>query len=168
MSCVFAAKNLSKGLKRFLKRKSKDGSLTTWHYSIRFHKKWVNYVFLLYQYCKLIKLSKQLSIRNPFNRQFGWIVISFLALGLPFGVKETLGKTSLAITMCGYIMFASWFIFAFKGFLFTFDDLNGSLINIKEAIEDLPDQDSPHVKKLRRMYERTPLISGCGMFGVER
>ena len=52
-------------------------------------------------------------------------------------------------------MFASWFIFAFKGFLFTFDDLNGSLINIKEAIEDLPDRDSPHVKKLRRMYERT-------------
>ena len=40
--------------------------------------------------------------------------------------------------------------------------------SIKEAIEDLPDQESPHVKKLRRMYERTPPISGCGMFGVER
>ena len=98
----------------------------------------------------------------------GWIVICFLALGLPFGVKEALGKTSLAFTICGYVGFASWYIFALKGVLFTFDDLNGSLINIKEAIEDLPDQDSPHVKKLRRMYERTPPISGCGMFGVER
>ena len=98
----------------------------------------------------------------------GWIVISFLALGLPFDVKETLDATSLAITICGYFCFASWYIFALKGLLFTFDDLNGSLINIKEAIEDLPDQDSLNVKKLRRMYERTPLISGCGMFGVER
>ena len=98
----------------------------------------------------------------------GWIVISFLGFGLPFGVKETLGKTSLALTICGYVIFASWYIFCLKGLLFTFDDLNGSLINIKEAIEDLPDQNSPHVKKLRRMYDRTPHISGCGMFGVER
>ena len=89
-------------------------------------------------------------------------------MGLPFGVKETLDKTSLAVSICGYLLFASWYIFTLKGLLFTFDDLNGSLINVKEAIEDLPDQDSPHVKKLRRMYERTPHISGCGMFAVER
>ena len=92
----------------------------------------------------------------------------FLAFGLPFGVKETLSKTSLAINICGFLIFASWYIFLLKGLLFTFDDLNGSLINVKEAIEDLPDQDSPHVKKLRRMFERTPHISGCGMFAVER
>ena len=89
-------------------------------------------------------------------------------MGLPFGVKEHLNQTSLAITICGYILFASLFIFYIKAYMFTIDDLNGSLINIKEAIEDLPDQNSPHVKKLRRMYERTPHISGCGMFGVER
>ena len=89
-------------------------------------------------------------------------------MGLPFGVKETLGKTSLAINICGYVGFASWYIFALKGLLFTSDDLNGSLVNVKEAIEDLPDQDRPYVKKLRRMYDRTPYISGCGMFGVER
>ena len=65
-------------------------------------------------------------------------------------------------------MFASYYVFVLKGLLFTFDDLNGSLINIKEAIEDLPDQNSPRVQKLRRMFERTPHISGCGMFGVER
>ena len=100
--------------------------------------------------------------------QFGWIIISFLALGLPFGVKETLNTTSLAISISGYLMFASYYVFTLKGLLFTFDDLNGSLVNVKEAIEDLPDQDSPHVKKLRRMFERTPRISGCGMFGVER
>ena len=94
--------------------------------------------------------------------------MSFLAFGLPFGVKETLGKTSLAISICGYLLFATWYIFLVKGLLFTFDDLNGSLIIVKEAIEDLPDQDSPHVKKLRRMFERTPHISGCGMFAVER
>ena len=95
-------------------------------------------------------------------------MISFLALGLPFGVKETMNTTSLAITICGYLIFASYYVFVLKGLLFTFDDLNGSLINIKEAIEDLPDQNSPRVKKLRRMFERTPHISGCGMFGVER
>ena len=95
-------------------------------------------------------------------------MISFLALGLPYGIKETLNKTSLAITICGYLMFASFYVFTLKGLLFTFDDLNGSLVNVKEAIEDLPDQDSPHVKKLWRMFERTPLISGCGLFGVER
>ena len=83
-------------------------------------------------------------------------------------MKEHLNQTSLAITICGYILFASLFIFYIKAYMFTIDDLNGSLINVKEAIEDLPDQDSPHVKKLRRMYERTPHISGCGMFGVER
>ena len=94
--------------------------------------------------------------------------MSFLAFGLPFGVKETLSKTSLAISICGYLIFATWYIFLVKGLLFTFDDLNGSLVNVKEAIEDLPDQESPHVKKLRRMFERTPHISGCGMFGVER
>ena len=95
-------------------------------------------------------------------------MICFLALGLPFGVMETLDKSSLAISICGYLLFASWYIFTCKALLFTFDDLNGSLINVKEAIEDLPDQDSPHVKKLRRMFERTPHISGCGMFAVER
>ena len=95
-------------------------------------------------------------------------MISFLALGLPFGVKETMNTTSLAITICGYLIFASYYVFVLKGLLFTFDDLNGSLVNIKEAIEDLPDQNSPRVKKLRRMFERTPHISGCGMFGVER
>ena len=94
--------------------------------------------------------------------------MSFLAFGLPFGVKETLSKTSLAISICGYLIFATWYIFLVKGLLFTFDDLNGSLVNVKEAIEDLPDQESPHVKKLRRMFERTPRISGCGMFAVER
>ena len=94
--------------------------------------------------------------------------MSFLAFGLPFGVKEILSKTSLAISICGYLIFATWYIFLVKGLLFTFDDLNGSLVNVKEAIEDLPDQESPHVKKLRRMFERTPHISGCGMFGVER
>ena len=101
-------------------------------------------------------------------RQVAWIIISFLALGLPFGAKETLNTTSLAITICGYLMFASYYVFVLKGLLFTFDDLNGSLVNVKEAIEDLPDQDGPYVKKLRRMFERTPHISGCGMFGVER
>ena len=95
-------------------------------------------------------------------------MISFLALGLPFGVKETMNTTSLAITICGYLIFASYYVFVLKGLLFTFDDLNGSLVNIKEAIEDLPDQDSPRVKKLRRMFERTPQISGCGLFGVQR
>ena len=95
-------------------------------------------------------------------------MICFLGLGLPFGVMETLDKTSLAISICGYILFASWYMLTLKGLLFTFDDLNGSLINVKEAIEDLPDQDSPYVKKLRRMFERTPHISGCGMFAVER
>ena len=65
-------------------------------------------------------------------------------------------------------MFGSFYIFTLKGLLFTFDDLNGSLVNVKEAIEDLPNQDSPHVKKLRRMFERTSPISGCGLFGVER
>ena len=95
-------------------------------------------------------------------------MICFLGLGLPFGVMETLDKTSLAISTCGYIIFASWYMSTLKGLLFTFDDLNGSLINVKEAIEDLPDQDSPSVKKLRRMFERTPRISGCGMFAVER
>ena len=65
-------------------------------------------------------------------------------------------------------MFGSFYIFTLKGLLFTFDDLNGSLVNVKEAIEDLPDQDSPHVKRLRRMFERTSPISGCGLFGVER
>ena len=83
-------------------------------------------------------------------------------------MKESLSQTSLAVTICGYILYASLFIFYIKGYMFTFDDLNGSLINIKEAIEDLPDQESTHVKILRRMYERTPQISGCGMFGVER
>ena len=95
-------------------------------------------------------------------------MISFLALGLPYGIKETLNKTSLAITICGYLLFASFYVFTLKGLLFTFDDLNGSLVNVKEAIEDLPEQDSPNVKKLRRMFERTPLISGRGLFEVER
>ena len=103
-----------------------------------------------------------------FYRQVSWIIIGFLALGLPFGVKENLNQISLAMSIFGYILYASCFIFYIKGYMFSFDDLNGSLINIKEAIEDLPDQDSPHVKKLRRMYDRTPHISGCGMFGVER
>ena len=107
-------------------------------------------------------------MNNNFCRQVSWIIIGFLALGLPFGVKESLNQTSLAITIFGYLLYASLFIFYIKGYMFTFDDLNGSLINIKEAIEDLPDQDSPHVKTLKRMYERTPHISGCGMFGVER
>ena len=108
------------------------------------------------------------NILNDLFRQFSWIIIGFLALGLPFGVKESLNKTSLAVTICGYLLYASFFIFYLKGFLFTFDDLNGSLINVKEAIEDLPEQDSLNVKKLRRMFERTPLISGRGLFGVER
>ena len=89
-------------------------------------------------------------------------------MGLPIGVKETLNRTSLAITICGYLLYASVYIFYIKSLVFTLDDLNGSLVNIKEAIEDLPGQDSPHVRKLRRMFERTPQISGCGLFGVER
>ena len=101
-------------------------------------------------------------------RQFSWIVIGFLALGIPFGAKESLNQTSLAVTICGYLLYASFFIFYLKGFLFTFYDLNCSLINVKEAIEDLPEQDSLNVKKLRRMFERTPLISGRGLFEVER
>ena len=101
-------------------------------------------------------------------RQAAWIVIAFLALGLPFGLKETLNNTSIGITICGYIIFAIYYVFTLKGILFTFDDLNVSLINVKEAIEDLPDQDGPHVKKLWRMFERTPHISGCRMFDVER
>ena len=92
----------------------------------------------------------------------------FLALGLAFGVKESLNNTSLVITICGYTLYASVFIFYVKGFLFTFDDLNRSLVNVREAIDDLPDQDCARVKKLRRMFERTPRISGCGMFEVKR
>ena len=103
-----------------------------------------------------------------FLRQIAWIGISFLALGLPIGVSENLNRTSLAFTICGYLLYASVYIFYIKSLVFTLDDLNSSLVNIKEAIEDLPGQDSPHVKNLRRMFERTPHISGCGLFGVER
>ena len=77
-------------------------------------------------------------------------------------------KTALGITICGYLLFASVFIFYIKGLLFSLEDLNNSLVNVKEAIEDLPNQDSLHVKKLRRMLERTSPVSGCGLFGVER
>ena len=106
-------------------------------------------------------------ILNSF-RQVSWIIIGFLALGLPFGIKESLNKTSFAFTICGYLFYASFFVFFLKGLLFTFDDLNKSLINVKEAIDDLPNQESDHVKKLRRMFEKTPRISGCGMFEVKR
>ena len=77
-----------------------------------------------------------------------------------------LSTTSMLMTTIGSITFTITYLFIVKAALFTVDELNESLVNIKEAIEDLEDQDSDKVKSLRRMFERTSPISGYGMFEV--
>ena len=47
-----------------------------------------------------------------------------------------------------------------QGFLSRLQDVNDSLLNIREAVEDLPDQDGDGVKKLRRMADRMQPVSG--------
>ena len=47
-----------------------------------------------------------------------------------------------------------------QGFLFCLHDVNDSLVNIREAVEDLPDQEGDSVKKLRRMVDRMKPVSG--------
>ena len=47
-----------------------------------------------------------------------------------------------------------------KGLLFRLHDVNDSLVNIREAVEDLPDQEGDSVKKLRRMVDRMKPVSG--------
>ena len=97
--------------------------------------------------------------------QIGWILFSFLSFGLPFGAKM-LSTTSMLMTMIGAFTLSIGYLLLAKAFLFTVDELNESLVNIKEAIEDLEDQDGDKVKSLRRMFERTSPISGYGMFEV--
>ena len=50
-----------------------------------------------------------------------------------------------------------------KGLLFRLHDVNDSLVNIREAVEDLPDQEGDSVKKLRRMVDRMKPVSGWVM-----
>ena len=47
-----------------------------------------------------------------------------------------------------------------QGFLSRLQDVNDSLLNIREAVEDLPDQEGDSVKKLRRMVDRMKPVSG--------
>ena len=77
-----------------------------------------------------------------------------------------LSTTSMLMTTIGSLTLTITYLFMVKAALFTVDELNESLVNIKEAIEDLEDQDSDKVKSLRRMFERTSPISGYGMFEV--
>ena len=77
-----------------------------------------------------------------------------------------LSTTSMLMTTIGSLTLTITYLFMVKAVLFTVDELNESLVNIKEAIEDLEDQDSDKVKSLRRMFERTSPISGYGMFEV--
>ena len=77
-----------------------------------------------------------------------------------------LSTTSMLMTTIGSLTLTITYLFMVKAALFTVDEVNESLVNIKEAIEDLEDQDSDKVKSLRRMFERTSPISGYGMFEV--
>ena len=54
----------------------------------------------------------------------------------------------------------SGLIVMLREFLFNFDDINRSLLHLHEAVEDIPDQDSSDVKKLRRMLARVEPVSG--------
>ena len=47
-----------------------------------------------------------------------------------------------------------------QGFLSRLQDVSDSLLNIREAVEDLPNQDGDSVKKLRRMVDRMQPVSG--------
>ena len=77
-----------------------------------------------------------------------------------------LSTTSMLMTTIGSLTLTITYLFMVKAALFTVNEVNESLVNIKEAIEDLEDQDSDKVKSLRRMFERTSPISGYGMFEV--
>ena len=77
-----------------------------------------------------------------------------------------LSTTSILMTMIGSFSFSIGYLVVAKAILFTVDELNQSLVNIRETIEDLEDQDSVKVKSLRRLFERTDPISGSGMFEV--
>ena len=77
-----------------------------------------------------------------------------------------LSTTSILMTMIGSFSFSICYLVLAKAILFTVDELNQSLVNIREAIEDLEYQDSVKVKSLRRLFERTDPISGSGMFEV--
>ena len=54
----------------------------------------------------------------------------------------------------------SGLIVMLREFLFNFDDINRSLLHLHETVEDIPDQDSSEVKKLRRMLARVEPVSG--------
>ena len=77
-----------------------------------------------------------------------------------------LSITSMMMTTIGSLCFSLGYLVIAKAILVTVDELNESLVNIKEAIEDLEDQDSDKIKPLRRMFERTKTLSGYGMFEV--
>ena len=58
------------------------------------------------------------------------------------------------------ILFISGLLIYMQGFLFRLHDVNDSVVNIREAVEDLPDQEGDSVKKLRRMVGRMKPVSG--------
>ena len=74
----------------------------------------------------------------------------------------------MLMTMIGAFFSAMIYLVAAKAFLFTVDELNESLVNIREAIEDLEEKDNDRqkIKSLRRLFERTGPLSGYGMFEV--
>ena len=74
----------------------------------------------------------------------------------------------MLMTMIGAFFSAITYLVVIKAFLFTVDELNVGLVNIKEAIEDLEEKDNDRqkIKSLRRLFERTGPLSGYGMFEV--
>ena len=74
----------------------------------------------------------------------------------------------MLMTMIGAFFSAITYLVLIKAFLFTVDELNEGLVNIKEAIEDLEEKDNDRqkIKSIRRLFERTGPLSGYGMFEV--
>ena len=81
--------------------------------------------------------------------QIIWIFLSFLAIGLTFG-SDSVEKLPLSFSRIGYGILSVDYLLLLKSFLFLIHSLHESLNDIKEVVEDLPNQGSENVKLLHR------------------
>ena len=96
-----------------------------------------------------MKVNEDKTFVYLFSSQIIWIFLCFLAIGLTFGL-ESVEKLPLRFSRIGYGILSLEYLLILKSFLFLIHSLNESLNDIKEVVEDLPNQNSENVKQLHR------------------
>ena len=98
-----------------------------------------------------------------------WILMSFFAFSLPLGGSR-LDPLSLCTLMTGYFLWVVVYIIHLTLFIFKTDHLNKSFLAIRDVLEEerAESGDSKSLRTLAGEIERARLVSGYGLFQMDR